>query len=153
MSLSSSRPRRRLSSLYGGRLLGRRNLSVPSGHLPFQGRLLVQGWLVVFNACNFLLHTPALSDKTFRQLYTVSRRNAMERNRRNARLCPPGKAPIQAMAGGIHGVRGQTYLHGNLGWSPGGFAYFARVQSRSSVHRRTKRSLAGNPARRCAAKP
>ena len=54
----------------------------------------------------FLLHMPILSDKAFRRLYTVSRRNAMERNRRNARLCPPGKAPIQMKAGSNHEVRG-----------------------------------------------
>ena len=42
-----------------------------------------------FGAGNFLLHTPVLSDKAYRRLYTVSRRNALERNRRNARLCPP----------------------------------------------------------------
>ena len=98
-----------------------------------------------------MLHTPVLSDKAFRRLYTVSRRNAMERNRRRPRLCPPGKAPIQAMAGALMGAGGQPSLHGKFGWPPGGFAYFARVQSRSSVRRRTKFSLAGSPARLCAA--
>ncbi len=39
----------------------------------------------------------------------------------------------------------------NLAGPPGGFAHFARVQSGSSVRRRTKYSLAGIPAQSCAA--
>ena len=65
------------------------------------------------------MHTPVLSDKAFRRLYTVSRRNAMERNRRNARLCPPGKAPIQAMAGCAHGVRGPALAAWKFWLAPG----------------------------------
>ena len=90
-----------------------RNLSAPSGHLPLQGRLLALVWLHCVHAAQqcfqcewLLLLTPNPSDKAFRRLYTVSRRNAMERNRRRPRLCPPGKAPIQAMAGSAYGVRG-----------------------------------------------
>ena len=67
----------------------------------------------------FLLHTLVLSDKAFRRLYTVSRRNAMERNRRRTRLCPPGKAPIQAMAGGAHGVRGPALVTRKIWLAPG----------------------------------
>ena len=68
-----------------------------------------------------MLHLPALSDKAFRRLYTVSRRNAMERNRRRLGLCPPGKAPIQAMAGGSHGVRGPALAAWKFWLAPGRF--------------------------------
>ena len=66
-----------------------------------------------------MLRTPALSDKAFRRLYTVSRRNAMERNRRRLRLCPPGKAPIQATAGDNHGVRGPALAAWKIWLAPG----------------------------------
>ena len=93
----------------------------PSGHLPFQGRLLVRGCNADFGAGNFGLHTPVLSDKAFRRLYTVSRRNAMERNRRRLGLCPPGKAPIRVMAGGNHGVRGPALVTWKFWLAPGRF--------------------------------
>ena len=72
-----------------------------------------------FSEGNFPMLTPFLSDKAFRRLYTVSRRNAMERNRRRLGLCPPGKAPIQAMAGGIHGVRGPALAAWKFWLAPG----------------------------------
>ena len=105
---------------------GGRNLSAPSGHLPLQGRLLALVWLHCVHAAQqcfqcewLLLLTPNPSDKAFRRLYTVSRRNAMERNRRRTRLCPPGKAPIQAMAGGTHGVRGPALATWKIWLAPG----------------------------------
>ena len=91
------------------------------GTSPFRGGFWGRGRHADFGAGNFLLHMPGLSDKAFRRLYTVSRRNAMERNRRNARLCPPGKAPIQAMAGGVHGVRGPALVTWKFWLAPGRF--------------------------------
>ena len=113
-----------------------RNLSVPSGRLPFQGRLLGQGQHAAFSTSNFLRLTLALSSKAFRRLYTVSRRNAMERNRRRPRLCPPGKAPILAMAGSSHGVRGPALVTWKIWLAPGRLCllcpsskYFVRPQT------------------------
>ena len=74
-----------------------------------------------FSEGNFPMLTPFLSDKAFRRLYTVSRRNAMERNRRRLGLRPPGKAPIQAMAGGNHGVRGSALVTWKFWLAPGRF--------------------------------
>ena len=108
-------------SLLGRGLWGTEPLRPLRGHLPFQGRLLVQRQYAAFSTSNFLRLTPALSDKAFRRLYTVSRRNAMERNRRRLGLCPPGKAPIQAMAGGSHGVRGPALVTWKFWLAPGRF--------------------------------
>ena len=67
-------------------------------------------------------------------------------------VSPPGRLRSRRWLGAFMGSGGQPSLHGYFGWPPGGFAYFARVQSRSSVRRRTKRSLAGSPAQSCAAR-
>ncbi len=91
----------------------------PFGAPPLAGEAFGVGAAYSFCTGNLGLHTLVLSDKAFRRLYTVSRRNAMERNRRKARLCPPGKAPIQAMAGGAHGVRGPALAAWKIWLAPG----------------------------------
>ena len=73
---------------------------------------------VVFSTSNFLWLAPVLSDKAFRRLYAVSRRNAMERNQRRLGLCPPGKAPILSMAGSRPGVRGPAFVTWNFWLAP-----------------------------------
>ena len=62
------------------------------------------------------------------------------RNRRRLGLHPPRKAPRQAQF--RHEESGGRHAAWKFCRPPVGFAYFAREQSRSSVRRRTKRSLA-----------
>ena len=65
---------------------------------------------------------------------------SLGRNRRQLGLCPPGKAPRQTQF--RHEGSGGRHAAWEFCRPPGGFAHFARVQSGSSVRRRTKRSLA-----------
>ena len=149
VSIASCRPRGGCPpSSEGG--FGRTEPLRPFGAPPLSGRLLVRGSIrldmslfldKISMQVTHLLLTPVLSDKAFRRLYTVRRRNAMEWNRRRPRLCPPGKAPIRAMAGGIHGVRGPALAAWKFWLAPGRLCLLCRVQSRSSVRRRTKCSL------------